>query len=73
MILRSVGEDGLSRVAFLVMNETLSPSSDDVFDMVLQDDCGSSCRGRFRSWSVFIPSERAVGSGLHIPKSSIHL
>ena len=33
--LRSVSESGLSRVAFLDMMETLTPSSDDAIDMVV--------------------------------------
>jgi hypothetical protein len=62
MILRSVGEDGLSRVAFLVMNETLSPWSDDVFDMVITDDLDSNCRVKSGFHVVDIPAQGSSGA-----------
>jgi len=40
MILRSVGDDGLSQVAFLDMKETFPGLFDDVFDIVAQIDVG---------------------------------
>jgi hypothetical protein len=73
MILRSAGEDGLSRVAFLVMNETLSPWSDDVFDMVITDDLDSNCRVKSGFHVVDIHTcARLEWSGLHIHMTSIH-
>jgi len=38
--LRSVRDDGLSRVAFIDMKETFTPSSSNVFDMIVQGDVG---------------------------------
>ena len=38
MIRRSVEEDGLSRVAFMDMKETFTPSSDDVSDAMVSSD-----------------------------------
>jgi len=68
MTLRSVTEDGLSRVAFMVMKETFSPWSGEVGDIVVFDGFGSVCRGETRSWFIFIPSERAMERASHTHK-----